>query len=298
MFTSVLGRAREEARRRTPVTEALERLAKEQRSSERRNLVSFLKSMMGKRNSEFAYYDQADAHELLRTLLFAMHEELNRSTEPVAYMELKDIPNERPQETQRRWLAYHKRRDDSVIYDYFGGVVQSETICKSCGYRSFAFDPFLDLSIPFDKRAMRDEHSQELMLTEMFSLLWEPEDIDKLQAWKCPRCKVISSASRKLNFLEEPKILVFHLKRFNSRGAKVEAPVHYQHKQHIQNKTYRLKGVVCHSGTATTGHYTSYVSVGNSQNDWYCCSDSSISSCTVRDALKATTAAFMLFYES
>lgn len=32
----------------------------------------------------------------------------------------------------------------------FGGLLQSDVICSSCGYVSTAFDPFLDISLDLD----------------------------------------------------------------------------------------------------------------------------------------------------
>jgi hypothetical protein len=48
------------------------------------------------------------------------------------------------------WERYLKL-NDSVITDIFGGLLQSTVQCCTCNHRSFAFDPFLDLSIPIFK---------------------------------------------------------------------------------------------------------------------------------------------------
>jgi ubiquitin carboxyl-terminal hydrolase 2 len=280
--------------RRAPVVEATVQLAQESSPSQRRTIVSSIKSLMGKRNSEFASYDQADAHELLRTFLFALHEELNRRTHPVAYEELKDIPGEDARETQYRWATHHKRRDDSIVYDYFGGIVKASTTCKFCKHCSLAFDPFLDLSLPFPRTtSARGDDNQVL---DMLLGFLQEEDIDTIQAWKCGQCKTVRSAIRKQEFLQYPKILVLHLKRFNSRGVKVEANALYSERLVIFSATFMLKAVVCHSGSALSGHYTAYVCSG-SRVDWSYCSDNIIQSSTTREVLGASSTVFMLFYE-
>ncbi len=48
------------------------------------------------------------------------------------------------------WDRYLKL-NDSIITDIFGGLLQSTVQCCTCNHRSFAFDPFLDLSIPIFK---------------------------------------------------------------------------------------------------------------------------------------------------
>lgn len=278
--------------RKMPVLQCLLSLSQERVHAQRRTLVASMKSMMGKRNSEFAWYEQADAHEFLRTMLLAVHEEINRNTQAASYVELKDIPHERPAETEARWLLHHKRRDDSVIYDYFGGVIKATTTCRGCRYKSLAFDPCLDLSLPFDRNVVRDEN---FLLGDMMEALWATEEIDRIQAWKCSECKTVRGAIRRQELLYLPKILVLHLKRFNSRGAKVEASVQFPFRLVRTEKIYRLKGVVCHSGSTTMGHYSSYVSVGG--QEWHYCSDSTVTPCQPLEVLRASHSAFMLFYE-
>lgn len=255
------------------------------------NLLTTLKNLLGKRNAEFAGYEQADAHELLRTCLHAMHEEINkRKRQP--YEELKDIPNEHPDETARRWLEYHRRRDDSVVYDRFGGVMRAVTRCDRCGAESLAFDPFLDVSLAFPRNMLR---SDTIPLTDLFQNLQDRETIDVSQQWKCSRCRHQSSAVRHQSIYSYPRTLVWHLKRFNSRGIKTESQVLFPDKLRFANGgLYSLCGVVCHSGTSQMGHYTSYVKSGGC---WFYCNDSSVSEATPSDVINVPTA-YILFYES
>lgn len=51
------------------------------------------------------------------------------------------------QSANRAW-SRHLEKNDSIITDLFGGMLQSTVECMTCRHRSVCFDPFLDLPVP------------------------------------------------------------------------------------------------------------------------------------------------------
>lgn len=96
---------------------------------------------------QFSGYQQHDAQELLTFLLDGLHEDLNR-VKKKPYIELKDADG-RPDEvvSKESWDNYLKR-NNSVIVDYFHGLLKSHVTCPQCECVSTTFDPFCYLSLP------------------------------------------------------------------------------------------------------------------------------------------------------
>lgn len=96
---------------------------------------------------QFSGYQQHDAQELLTFLLDGLHEDLNR-VKKKPYIELKDADG-RPDEVvaKESWDNYLKR-NNSVIVDYFHGLLKSHVTCPQCECVSTTFDPFCYLSLP------------------------------------------------------------------------------------------------------------------------------------------------------
>lgn len=96
---------------------------------------------------QFSGYQQHDAQELLTFLLDGLHEDLNR-VQKKPYIELKDADG-RPDEVvaNESWDNYLKR-NNSVIVDYFHGLLKSHVTCPQCECVSTTFDPFCYLSLP------------------------------------------------------------------------------------------------------------------------------------------------------
>ncbi|KAK7791794.1 hypothetical protein R5R35_008811 [Gryllus longicercus] len=96
---------------------------------------------------QFSGYQQQDSQELLTFLLDGLHEDLNKIKRK-PYIEIKDSDG-RPDEVvaSEAWEIYRKR-NDSIIVDYFHGLLKSTVVCPDCGKVSVTFDPFCNLSLP------------------------------------------------------------------------------------------------------------------------------------------------------
>jgi ubiquitin C-terminal hydrolase len=90
----------------------------------------------------------------------------------------------------------------------------------------------------------------------------------------CDVCKIPQPAHKQLNMASLPKVLILHLKRFDSvkqqkLNTKVEFDLHdldmgpYTQiipKTNNNDMMYDLQGVVTHKGSLNSGHYISYIS--------------------------------------
>ena len=91
--------------------------------------------------------------------------------------------------------------------------------------------------------------------------------------WKCPRCKELRDATKKIDIWKLPQLLIIHLKRFKYHGmwrdkinVNVDYPVDkplYLDKYVMRPATdasasagYRLYATSNHTGTMDGGHYT------------------------------------------
>ena len=83
----------------------------------------------------------------------------------------------------------------------------------------------------------------------------------------CPQCGVVGLTVKSLNIINAPQVLVIHLSRFHGGFDKIETFVefhtefltHYITDENGQQVTYRLTGLILHTGISiAAGHYISY----------------------------------------
>jgi hypothetical protein len=129
-------------------------------------------------------------------------------------------------------------------------------------------------------------------------------DVDNMAF--CPHCRDFFRATKKMDLWSVPEILVLHLKRFYTKGAyqrKLDINCEYPEQidmrefvigpQNARTLTYRLVGLISHSGGLGGGHYVADV-YHDRVREWIHCSD---------DVVKATKdvhsdSAYVLFYQA
>jgi len=83
--------------------------------------------------------------------------------------------------------------------------------CKNCGHCSYAFDNFMDLSLPIPRKAVKMLGYVDL--SECLQTFISPERMEEC-GYKCVKCKKVDNFQKELSIFRFPKILVVHLKRF------------------------------------------------------------------------------------
>ncbi|CCW65896.1 unnamed protein product [Phytomonas sp. EM1] len=283
-----------------PATESLIGLARsDEEGGGSEGFLLRLKDIAAARNEQFSN-GQNDAHEFLRTILHAVHEEINRRGR-APYAPIENIPEETAAAAMARWMAHLRGLDDSTVYDFFGGVLCSRCECLNCQNVSLTFDPFLDLSLPIaltpttpslrgktpkstkggasgekgsafqffssNKAASREEKGSRCTAEAVDIVLRESCMADTYEMLNggnqlfCDKCKKLCDGRRCSNVALWPRILVLHLKRFDGSGKKNDANIIYPKTFMLRDVRYRLYAVCCHSGSESSGHYTNYVAL-------------------------------------
>ncbi|KAJ9446023.1 Ubiquitin carboxyl-terminal hydrolase 10 [Diplonema papillatum] len=134
------------------------------------------------------------------------------------------------------------------------------------------------------------------------------EQLDKINAWHCGKCKEQVRAFKKLEVWDLPTYLIVNFNRFSMTGShfsirqKIDSEVRYAEFLDVstcmardspspRRTRYQLIGVSVHQGSATSGHYTAYSNAGGSWNHY---NDNWVSKSTVEEA--CTPDAYILFY--
>ncbi|CAD7945754.1 unnamed protein product [Amoebophrya sp. A25] len=184
-----------------------------------------VRQVMIKFAPQFSGYNQQDAHEAMRFLLDGLHEDLNRVRIKPKYVELQDKKGESLDEAAMRWWSYSMSTGNSVITDIFGGQLFNETYCHICGHASWAFDTFLDLSLPVPTN--RVSSIRDITLTDCLREFTDREKLD-VEDYKCENCKRTQHISKRMGIYKPPQVLVIHLKRFSWMSRrKLDVNVHF-----------------------------------------------------------------------
>ncbi|GAB2278083.1 Ubiquitin carboxyl-terminal hydrolase 25 [Dionaea muscipula] len=234
---------------------------------------------------------QEDAHEFLRYVIDACHN---------TCLKIKKL-----QRQQRVKGGGGGGGDDgdgeegcngrTVVKDIFGGALQSQVRCLSCGAESNKIDEIMDISLEV-------LHSNSLK--EAMQKFFQPEILDGNNKYKCEKCMKLVRARKQMSILQAPNVLVVQLKRFEGifRG-KIDKVIAFEEFMVLSSfmckasqdpsPEYGLSGTVVHSGfSPDSGHYYAYVK--NAIGNWYCCNDSSVTISSVQDVLSEKV--YILFF--
>ncbi|GER33619.1 ubiquitin carboxyl-terminal hydrolase [Striga asiatica] len=253
---------------------------------------------------------QEDAHEFLRYVIDACHNTCLR---------LKKLQ----QQQQRGKTGAANGGDisgstETVVKEIFGGELQSQVKCLSCGAESNKIDDIMDISLDI-------LHSGSLK--EALQKFFQPEVLDGNNKYKCDSCERLVAARKQMTILQAPNVLVIQLKRFEGLfGGKVDKPIAFDEalvlSSHMckgskvrdeniaevrqiciviffsfsesdQYPEYGLFGTIVHSGfSPDSGHYYAYIK--DATGRWFCCNDSYVSVSTLQEVLSEKV--YMLFF--
>ncbi|GLU14663.1 hypothetical protein SLE2022_312220 [Rubroshorea leprosula] len=219
---------------------------------------------------------QEDAHEFLRFVIDACHNTCLR---------LKKL----------RRKGSEPFNGNTVVKDIFGGALQSQVKCLSCGYESNKVDEIMDISLDI-------VHSSSLK--DAMQKFFQPEVLDGNNKYKCENCKKLVAARKQMSIHQAPNILVIQLKRFEGiYGGKIDKDVAFEDVMVLSSfmsnasqdprPEYNLFGTIVHSGySPESGHY--YANIKDAMGRWYRCNDSYVSVSTLQEVLSEKV--YILFF--
>ncbi|CDW91152.1 ubiquitin carboxyl-terminal hydrolase family protein [Stylonychia lemnae] len=272
---------------------------------------SDLKQSISKKSPQFRSSGQQDAQEFLRCFLEQLNEELNRVIIKPPYQEI-NFDNLSLLQQSQGWWKYNKSRENSLIQDIFEGQLFLKTQCQICGYESYKFDNYMDLSIPIpikNTRSGRSTFDNAVQLEDCLNAFIQEEDMEKC-GYKCQKCKSEDNFKNQMTVWKYPQILVIHLKRFQystswkqKLNVKVNIPFEIdmrkyapyssndfsqltflEDEQILKNNTkYSLYGMCHHFGSLYGGHYLS-------------CNDSIVQQIDAPNNINSESA-YLLFYQ-
>ncbi|GMY33513.1 ubiquitin carboxyl-terminal hydrolase 25 [Fagus crenata] len=223
---------------------------------------------------------QEDAHEFLRYVIDACHNTCLR---------LKKL------QQHRRSSSSSNSNATSVVKEIFGGALQSQVKCLSCGNESNKVDDIMDISL---------DVLLSNSLKEALHKFFQPEVLDGNNKYKCDNCKKLVAARKQMSILQAPNVLVIQLKRFESIfGGKIDKAIAFEEVLVLSSfmckasqdprPEYKLFGTIVHSGySQESGHYYAYIK--DAMGRWYCCNDSFVSVSTLQEVLSEKV--YILFF--
>ncbi|XP_050367501.1 ubiquitin carboxyl-terminal hydrolase 25 [Argentina anserina] len=183
----------------------------------------------------------------------------------------------------------------TVVMEIFGGALQSQVKCLSCGTESNKVDEIMDISLDV-------LHSNSLK--DALQRFFQSELLDGQNKYKCERCNKLVAARKQMSILQAPNVLVIQLKRFEGLlGGKIDKSISFEEflvlssfmckASQDSRPEYKLCGTIVHSGfSPESGHYYAYIK--DAMGRWYCCNDQFVSLSTLKEVLSEKV--YILFF--
>jgi len=215
---------------------------------------------------QFEGTDQQDSSEFTTFLLDGLHMELNRNANKPFLIRNENFVNERS-----AFMDY-QHNNDSFLVDLYINQLQRTLICVECEMVTIRYENAWSVNLPIPSG------NKKLSLNDCLIEYNKQEFIKDDNAKNCERCNKKQTHTSTYAIMNPAKIMIVTLNRFKydqrkNKRIKIVSPVTIPFETTIGGKQYSLYGVVIHEGSASGGHYTSYV---KSLNKWYLYDDSRI----------------------
>ena len=193
----------------------------------------------------------------------------------------------------------------SDFIDLFRTQIYSEIKWKGgCKSMEICFEDRIMLELDLPKKIDNPK------LIDWFYKTFKKVNYGKVNDNYCGECKAVTKISRKEWISKLPKIMIIHLKRFETikgeqqrNNKSIEFPienldtfplVHPYFKKYNQNFMYNLYGISIHTGTLSGGHYTANIKNINGDKKWYEWDDSIIKE--IDKPINSGSGPYVLFY--
>ncbi|XP_069165739.1 uncharacterized protein [Procambarus clarkii] len=242
--------------------------------------INDFKRVVAVHDEMFLSQDQQEAHDLLSSLLFWLHNDLSETS---SVQETTD----------------HYPRPTSIISSIFHGLKESTIFCRETK------KIVQTSSEMFDNLTLSVLDGDDRPLMELLQSHFEPREID----WDCQHCQRCHMCVHVTRPTTLPQVLLLHFSRFsnnnhnNSRKTRVEFPAdslsldHHLTLETGYSPVYQLISVCNHHGTMTSGHYTAFCRRQAGGSGWWLMDDTEVRPAGVIDVLGERDA-HIVFYEA
>ncbi|GAB6031994.1 Ubiquitin carboxyl-terminal hydrolase 8 [Chamberlinius hualienensis] len=266
------------------------------------------RNVISQYDNTFESCEQQDPQEFLNCVIDNLHEELKISKSDQAIESAANLSKSLDDSTlpddqiaAKSWAMY-KMLHNSIITEMFQGQYRSTLKCLHCSKKAVKFDTFMFLSLPIPSGVNR------CTLKDCLQMFIKEEKLTGGSKWKCPRCKELREAVKKIDIWKLPLVLLIHFKRFYYEGVwkgkmqtyidfPVSEPLDLQSfvKGNESQNVFNLYGVTNHSGTLDGGHCIAYCKNAN-YNRWYKYDDQDVREMPESDV--KSSGAYILYYIS
>lgn len=245
--------------------------------------------------SYLCVYEQNDAMEFFTILIDKLNTE-------VGYPIMKgndESHNNHPmlqlqEKMSENWTQTHQKSFSQFTNIMYGqNIVQLH--CAFCGKNEHRGEVFCAIDVPVT------DNLTELDLLSRIQLAYKCEAVVR----DCEYCSKASGekrpGKRSVRLWRLPKVLVIHLKRFNDLCEKINADVQIPEMLDLavicigeQNTSYKLRSVICHSGSFRYGHYFTVLRDGK---NWVVYDDDMKPQIVQTDIQAIKNLSYILFYD-
>ncbi|ELV10629.1 inactive ubiquitin carboxyl-terminal hydrolase 50 isoform X2 [Tupaia chinensis] len=247
------------------------------------------RSALGNLYPEFMKKTQQDAQEFLIYVLNELHEALK------TYHRKRSYEKRSTQQCCRKVIA----SETSIITQLFEGQLRYDIVCLKCDNCAHKNEVFSILSLPIPS-------DYECSLQDCLQCFFQQDTLTWNNQMHCSLCDTMQETAVRASISKAPKVVIFHLKRFDIQGMtkrKLRTDIHYPLTNldltpYIcpvarKHPKYSLCAVVNHFGDLDGGHYTAFCKNSVTQA-WYSFDDTRVSE--IPDSSVQTATAYLLFY--
>ncbi|XP_006895374.1 PREDICTED: putative ubiquitin carboxyl-terminal hydrolase 50-like [Elephantulus edwardii] len=247
------------------------------------------RSALGNLYPAFMKNTQQDAQEFLIYVLSELHEALKK------FYQRRSREKGSPQRCCRKVAT----TESSIITRLFEGQLSYGIVCLKCENCTYKNEVFTVLSLPVPSQC-------ECSLQDCLQCFFQQDTLSWKNQIHCSFCETKQESTSKARISKAPKVIIFHLKRFDTQGwmkRKLRTDIHYPLTNldltpyicplSRKHSKYNLCAVVNHFGDLDGGHYTAFCKNSTTQA-WYSFDDTRV--CEIPSTLVQTATAYLLFY--
>ncbi|XP_010143289.1 PREDICTED: inactive ubiquitin carboxyl-terminal hydrolase 50 [Buceros rhinoceros silvestris] len=243
-------------------------------------------SVLGIQHPTFCKWTQQDAQEFLICVLNELHRALKKSSK-------------RQRVTSAKGGGVNVS-ETSIITQLFQGQLSYSITCQECETTTEKPESFTVLSLPIPSRSV-------CSLQDCLKCFFQQDTLTSTNQVHCSSCGKNQDAVVKATITKAPKIIIFHLKRFECQGkhkqklgTDIRYPLSkldlspYGSRLFREDAQYSLCAVVNHTGLLDSGHYTAFCKHFLT-GSWYSFDDARVAK--IPNSSVQTDTAYLLFYQ-